>query len=285
MAFVAIQRPNFVNLSSHGISCSSNKTTFAPCRLAMKTKSLLQTPEQIKPILKEPLKFTISPSETASSGVLRFDRLQTPNEELVQKSGYDFGRFVTREAIVDEEYWTAAWLRAETHWEDKTNGRYVNSCKKKFAEQEFNALKRRQKGSKSSCIVAVKKSEGNVKQSVLKSVVGTLDLNIRSLLPGETFPGEREASVFCNMNNGIQYGYIANVCVAKSARRQGIASNMVPFAVQLARENGTIQQVYMHVHRKNQPARDLYEKMGFKVVEMATSQLEKEQTYLLCLQL
>lgn len=283
MAFVAIQRPTFVNFSSHGIS--NNRTTFAPCKLAMKSKACLQTVEQCKPTM-EPLKLTIAPSQTTSFGVLRFDRLQAPNEELLQKSGNDCGRFVAREAIVDEELWTAAWLRAETHWEDKTNGRYVDSCKRQFAEQEFNALKKRQNGAKSSCIVAVKKSENNVKQSVLKSVVGTLDLNIRCLLPGETYPGEKQASAFGNFNrnNGIQYGYIANVCVSKSARRQGIASNMVPFAVQLARENG-LQQVYMHVHRNNQPARDLYSKMGFKVVEKATAKLEKEQTYLLCLEL
>lgn len=35
----------------------------------------------------------------------------------------------------------------------------------------------------------VKKEPGNEKLMVLKSVVGTLDLNIRYLLQGETFPG------------------------------------------------------------------------------------------------
>lgn len=35
----------------------------------------------------------------------------------------------------------------------------------------------------------MKKEQKNVKRPILKSVVGTLDLNIRYLLQGETFPG------------------------------------------------------------------------------------------------
>lgn len=35
----------------------------------------------------------------------------------------------------------------------------------------------------------VRKDQGNEKCTVLKSVVGTLDLSIRYLLHGETFPG------------------------------------------------------------------------------------------------
>ncbi|KAF6169418.1 hypothetical protein GIB67_001544 [Kingdonia uniflora] len=87
---------------------------------------------------------------------------------------------------------TAAWLRAESHWEDRPNDRYTESYKRKFADQEFNSIKRRCKGQqfqKCSCIVAVKIEEKNVKQTVLKSVVGTLDLSIRHLLlQGESFP-------------------------------------------------------------------------------------------------
>ncbi|GFS43800.1 acyl-CoA N-acyltransferases (NAT) superfamily protein [Actinidia rufa] len=89
--------------------------------------------------------------------------------------------------------------------------------------------------------------------------------------------------LFCSIDRPGQsrYGYIANLCVAKSARRQGIASNMLHFAVNLAKSNG-IEEVFVRVYRNNKPAQKLYEKMGFKVVEMATRQLSKEQTYLLC---
>ncbi|KAJ6913877.1 hypothetical protein NC651_016204 [Populus alba x Populus x berolinensis] len=43
-----------------------------------------------------------------------------------------------------------------------------------------------------------------------------------------------------------------------------------------------IEHAYVHVHRNNTPAQKLYEKMGFEIVEAASSQLVEEQTYLLC---
>lgn len=35
-----------------------------------------------------------------------------------------------------------------------------------------------------------------------------------------------------------RYGYVANLCVAKSARRQGIASSMLHFAIESAKSRG-----------------------------------------------
>ncbi|XP_024017161.1 uncharacterized protein LOC21410006 [Morus notabilis] len=218
---------------------------------------------------------------------LQFDRLQ-PSEQDYHEKKYEFGQFIAREAMLDEEYWTAAWLRAESHWEDRLNERYVDNHKRKFAEQEFNAIKKRSKlinGQTCTCIVTVKKEKKNVKRTVLKSVVGTLDLSIRYLLHGEIFPGERvKAPLFCSINRTSEnrYGYVANLCVAKSARRQGIASNMLHFAVESATSDG-VEQVYVHVHRHNKAAQELYQKMGFEIVEMASSQLLEEQTFLLCL--
>lgn len=110
-----------------------------------------------------------------------------------------------------------------------------------------------------------------MKRTVLKSVVGTLDLSIRYLLHGETFPGvqcyetpcqpviftlffaplvtkfliqERvKAPLFCSINRTShnRYGYVANLCVAKSARRQGIASNMLHLAVKSATSDGKME--------------------------------------------
>ncbi|KAL0742388.1 hypothetical protein Bca4012_083901 [Brassica carinata] len=194
---------------------------------------------------------------------LRFDRLQPPEPDLFQQDRLEFGKFVAREAILDEEYWTAAWLRAESHWEDRANERYVDNFKRKFAEQ-------------------VKKEEKQIKRSVIKSVVGTLDLNIRFFLQGETFPGEKvKSQLFCTINRegSNRYGYIANLCVAKSARRQGIACNMLHFAVESARLSG-VEQVYVHVHRNNLVAQELYQKTGFEVVEMGQSE-SSDDTYLL----
>ncbi|KAK7411850.1 hypothetical protein VNO78_03293 [Psophocarpus tetragonolobus] len=230
----------------------------------------------------------ISKVETLKSNDLKFDRLQPSDQELGRVNRFEFGQFVAREALLDEEYWTAAWLRAESHWENRPHERYIDNYKRKFSEQEFNALKRRckvQNGDSCACIITVRKEQKNVKHSVLKSVVGTLDLNIRYLLQGETYPGERvKAPLFCSINRTppSRYGYIANLCVIKSARRQGIASNMMSFAIEAAKSNG-VTQVYVHVDRNNRPAQLLYQKLGFKMVEMSNSQLV-EETYLLRLQ-
>ncbi|XP_050219061.1 uncharacterized protein LOC126669601 [Mercurialis annua] len=231
----------------------------------------------------------ISYPQLENSGLpdLRFDRLQVPERELIHEDKVEFGQFVARDAIIDEEFWTAAWLRAETHWEDQAHDRLVDNHKRKFAEQEFHALKRRQTGqhgSKCRCIVTIKRDGKNVKRTVLKSVVGTLDLSIRCLLQGETFPGERvKAPVFRSFHKRgpHAYGYVANLCVAKSARRQGIARNMLHFAVQSAKSDG-VEHVYVHVHRHNIPAQELYHKIGFEIVEAANCQLIEDKTYLLC---
>ncbi|GKV24748.1 hypothetical protein SLEP1_g34323 [Rubroshorea leprosula] len=56
---------------------------------------------------------------------LRFDRLQRSDQGLKPGERLEFGQFVAREAVVDEEFWTAAWLRAESHWEGKPGERYA----------------------------------------------------------------------------------------------------------------------------------------------------------------
>lgn len=39
------------------------------------------------------------------SNDMRFDRLQPSDQELLQHDRFEFGKFVAREAILDEEYW------------------------------------------------------------------------------------------------------------------------------------------------------------------------------------
>ncbi|XP_063937494.1 GCN5-related N-acetyltransferase 6, chloroplastic isoform X1 [Daucus carota subsp. sativus] len=250
----------------------------------------------------------ISSPETSKTS-LQFNRLQPPKEACREDSRLDFGQFTAREAVLDEEYWTAAWLRAESHWEDKASDR--NSIQSKeianrrlatspHAFWRYNFLQMLETwnmfsflplydyisyfGSEYTWIhnsVPVKNEPRNV---ILKNVVGTLDLSMRRLLHGETFPAERvKIPLFCSIQKeGSKYGYISNLCVAKSARRQGIASNMLSFAIKSAIYYGA-EQVFVHVHRNNKPAQLLYQKMGFEVVEIASSQLSAEQTYLLCL--
>ncbi|KAK7281293.1 hypothetical protein RIF29_09131 [Crotalaria pallida] len=303
MSTAPIHRPEFhtlfFNCSHTSFKCPTTTTT-ATCTMAMDSRfsstvnnnnnnnnnNMKKKEEEVSVQLSKPL---IPKVENLRSNNIQFDRLQPSDEELVRENRFEFGQFVAREAVLDEEYWTAAWLRAECHWENRTYERYVDNFKRKFADQEFNALKRRckvQNVESCACIITVKKEQKNVKRSILKSVVGTLDMNIRYLLQGETFPGERvKAPLFLSIRRTppSRYGYIANLCVAKSARRQGIASNMLYFAVEAAKSNG-VTQVYVHVDRNNRPAQILYQKIGFEIVETANSRLLTEETYLLRLQ-
>lgn len=78
-----------------------------------------------------------------------------------------------------------------------------------------------------------------------------------------------------------RYGYISNLCVAKYARRQGIASNMLLLAVDAARSSG-VSQVFINVQKDNTTAQKLYETIGFQMFEKAAAKTAKENLYLLC---
>ncbi|KAI9110177.1 hypothetical protein K1719_018619 [Acacia pycnantha] len=52
--------------------------------------------------------------ETLRSGDLRFDRLQPSDYELVGDKILEFGQFVAREAVLDEEYWVCHELNSKS---------------------------------------------------------------------------------------------------------------------------------------------------------------------------
>ncbi|KAG5015689.1 hypothetical protein JHK85_021825 [Glycine max] len=54
-----------------------------------------------------------SPVSTVRFCDLNFGRLQPSDDELDPHNRFEFGNFVARQALLHEEYWTAAWLRAE----------------------------------------------------------------------------------------------------------------------------------------------------------------------------
>lgn len=56
---------------------------------------------------KDELSVKIPQVDQLRSEGLRFDRLQPPEHELFQQDRLDFGKFVAREAILDEEYWVS----------------------------------------------------------------------------------------------------------------------------------------------------------------------------------
>ncbi|XP_058196308.1 GCN5-related N-acetyltransferase 6, chloroplastic-like isoform X2 [Rhododendron vialii] len=211
----------------------------------------------------------VSRSDSSKLPELSFNRLQLSDQECIGLQKRNFGMFVAREAVLDEEYWTAAWLRAEAHWESLSYMRHVDSYKRKYAEQ-------------------VKKEDKNKRRTVLNSVVGTLDLSMRQFLQGETYPGEvkRLSTVFACQEpcDAHKYAYVANVCVSKFARRQGIALNMLYLATDVAALSG-MKQLFVHVNADNKPAQELYKKTGFKIVEAASSPLSKDQMLLMNMEL
>ncbi|KMT09733.1 hypothetical protein BVRB_6g131790 isoform A [Beta vulgaris subsp. vulgaris] len=223
-----------------------------------------------------------STSDSQRLPELSFNRLQPSDNDCDGLLRRLFGRFLAREAVLDEEYWTAAWLRAEAHWESVSDVRHIDAFKRKYAEQEFYALKRRCSGLdgnslKCFCLVAVKE-EKNVRRTVLNSVVGTLDLSIRQFLRGETYPGEvKRSSRFLASQEPFdahKYAYIANVCVTKFARRQGIASNLLHLATDVAIASG-MKQLYVHVNLDNKAAQELYTKANFKAASSAFLQNQR----------
>ncbi|KAA8550077.1 hypothetical protein F0562_001761 [Nyssa sinensis] len=272
MTTMATARPLFLPRESFPVSYCRRKALEVHCDNSQTNRNL-----------------AVPGSDSSKLPELSFNRLQLSEQECCGLQRRNFGGFVAREAVLDEEYWTAAWLRAEAHWESVSYMRHIESYKRKHAEQEFYALKRRCTGQEGNslkcfCFVAVKKEEKNARRTVLNSVVGTLDLSIRQFLRGETYPGEvkKPSAVLARQEpfDAHKYAYVANVCVSKFARRRGIASNMLYLATDIATLAG-MKQLYVHVNADNKPAQELYKKSGFKVVEVASYPLSKDQRLLM----
>ncbi|KAJ4794790.1 Acyl-CoA N-acyltransferases (NAT) superfamily protein [Rhynchospora pubera] len=210
--------------------------------------------------------------ETEKSDV-QFDRLQPSDQDLSPTLRRDFTQFTARVALIDLELWAAAWLRAETNYENESDLRLVERFKMQYAEQQYKAMKkqlgRKHYAQKCYCLVTVKNDDKNGKRSAIQSVVGTLDLHVRHPLHGELYPGEGiNKPGICDIykTSQPQFGYISNVCVSKHARRQGIGRNMMALAINISFSDG-VEKVFIHVHRENYAAQNLYQQMGFKIVE------------------
>ncbi|KAK9102442.1 hypothetical protein Sjap_019696 [Stephania japonica] len=248
-SFASHRLHDLMQLSVHGIGKKYLSASGETCAVSAATNVNIPSHQQVSQQLQKPEKHHD----------LRLYRLHNSDqwsEDIMHR--LRVGEFVIKEALLEEEYWAAAWLRAESHYEDKSHDRFPWNWQVK--------------------------EESIVKHTAMKNVVGTLDLSIKHLLHGETFPGEHvEASTFSSVNrmSPERYGYIENLCVAQLARRNGIATNLVQFAIKSAMSKG-VRQVFVHVHTENMPAKELYRTMGFQIVEMATPCISTEETYLLC---
>ncbi|MBX2864286.1 MAG: GNAT family N-acetyltransferase [Leptolyngbyaceae cyanobacterium MAG.088] len=103
-------------------------------------------------------------------------------------------------------------------------------------------IKRRLKNSTQqySCLVVVDKSAGS-------KIVGTIEISLRSQFWQPLHP---------------RRPYIANVAVAQSYRRLGLAQQMLLACEYIGRTWGC-QQLYLHVATNNPPAIALYQKIGY----------------------
>ncbi|CAM8892251.1 unnamed protein product [Rhodiola kirilowii] len=238
-------------------------------------------------------KFALNDGVSSSLPELAFNRLQLSEQEYCGLQRRNFGQFIAREAMLDEEYWTAAWLRTEVHWEALPCMRNADIHKRKFAEQAFYALKRRCSGQEGNslkcfCLVAVKKEDKNVRRTVIKSIVGTLDISIRQYFSGETYPGEirKSTALFAAPKpfDAHKYAYISNVCVSKYARRQGIATNMLYLAADVASFTG-MKMLFVHVNADNTPAQELYSKCGLKFLETVSHRHLEDNKLLMYMEL
>jgi hypothetical protein len=77
-----------------------------------KNSSTMNSNSDMKKLTKKDefsVKLSMTPvrkvDETLNSNGLQFDRLQPSDQELVRENRFEFGQFVAREAVLDEEYW------------------------------------------------------------------------------------------------------------------------------------------------------------------------------------
>lgn len=72
----------------------------------MNSSSSFQAREE-KESLKEIHKVSVPKFETITPTELKFNRLQPQDQVFIQERRLDFGQFVAREALIDEEYWVS----------------------------------------------------------------------------------------------------------------------------------------------------------------------------------
>ncbi len=71
---------------------------------------------------------------------------------------------------------------------------------------------------------------------------------------------------FCNGNrNRTSHTGEFGMSMAKAYRGLGIGTEMIKALIEWAQNSETIEKINLTVHSNNEPARNLYEKMGFKI--------------------
>ncbi|KAA3477116.1 Cadmium/zinc-transporting ATPase 4-like protein [Gossypium australe] len=104
MSTISIYRTEFLTFSTNG---SRPRHKFQRLSLSpfmkMDSKSTEKVPKEESSIKLQTS--SIPQLENPRPSNLRFDRLQPSDQELNQDSRLEFGKFVAREAVLDEELW------------------------------------------------------------------------------------------------------------------------------------------------------------------------------------
>ncbi|CAI0385144.1 unnamed protein product [Linum tenue] len=218
--------------SSRSIHKLSTVTAF--WRMSMNSGSFqTKKREELSLPIQHPAAFDPKGDDTPKLPDLRFDRLQIPEQDLVDVDKMEFRQFFAREALIALILAEKARRDGETH--------NTEECGWDFGLEHP--------------LVAAWRD--------LPWVYG-------------------KAPHLGNIHRGGEdiYGYVSNLVVAEFARRRGIATNMMQFAIETTKSNG-VELLYVHVDRNNRPALQLYEKMGFEMIEEASEGRVEDNTYLL----
>lgn len=95
------------------------------------------------------------------------------------------------------------------------------------------------------CLVAIQEAPG----SADSNVIGTVEVALRVLSPWQL--------------SASKHPYISNLAVKSDYRRQKVAQHLLLACEQTVLEWG-FQDLYLHVLENNQPARQLYAKVGYQ---------------------
>ncbi|RZC82369.1 hypothetical protein C5167_045156 [Papaver somniferum] len=284
--------PKFLHCSTKSVFVSPATMEFNPKFLHSASKSVLVSPATMKfrPMLfalpRDNEEFSSDNEEEEPIIQEEFVRIRVCGASTILSHN---GEYVVREAELEEEFKASAELKAEGLYEYRSLNDAVRSYEKEQnADLEFNVMMGRYARSYLEpfmCVIAVRK-EG---ENMLQSVIGTLDLRVKYLLEGETYPEElvKLGNLYSNFKKGgsEKCGIITNVTVAESARQQGVGSSMLKFAIEAAKEKGGVKKIFLQVVRDNEPALALYRKIGFEILAEVTPQLEEQNLYLCSLNL
>lgn len=174
-----------------------------------------------------------------------------------------------REPRTDHELQAVGWLRARSFYAYPPERAFAGQIHQTMiADEEYKALKAESTKrtcmtadqsvtNKSVCLVALALPHQEVAQP--EGVLGTLDLYAVRALEGEVLIG-----------NSDNAAYLANVCVAQTARRRGVGGALIEAARQHARAWG-MDALYVHIMAVNEGAKLFYELHGFTTEQEESS--------------